>query len=120
MEVVADGDGHGLAGDVTRGRRGDGNLADIEGKRAVARMKADIGDFVPGAVGAAHGRFEFVKDGEGCGLIEDGVKAVVAGQSDFLEEILRSGAERLDWWTKRMAGCAVESTGMEREPKMRT
>ena len=92
LEIVADGDGHGLAGDVTRGWRGDGDLADIEGKRAVAGMKANIGDFVPGGIGAAHGGFEFVKYGEGCGLIEDGVKAVVAGHRDFLEEILRSGA----------------------------
>jgi hypothetical protein len=55
-------------------------------------MKADIGDFVPGGIGAAHGGFEFVKYGEICGLIEDGVKAVVTGHSDFLQEILRCGA----------------------------
>src|ERR1700722_2294388 len=92
LEIVADGDCHGLAGDVARGRRGDGDLADIEGKRAVAGMKADIGDLVPGGIGAAHGGFEFVKYGEGCWLFEDGVKAVVAGPRDFLGEILRRGA----------------------------
>jgi hypothetical protein len=92
LEIVADGDGHGLIGDVTGGRRCDGDLTDVESKQVITGMKADIGDLVPGGIAATHGGFKFVKCGKGCGLIEDGVKAVVAGHGNFVEEILGSGA----------------------------